>query len=335
MKGKRTLLHLLAISFVLFFFVTNTTHALTVTPIRFELSGNPGETVTKEMTLINEQGDDKTFYASFANFEAQGDTGNPAFGDPVDDIGSWLRTDDSVTIPAGTSKIISFHILIPEDATPGGHFGAIFWGTSPDNVGGGQVGVTAKTGLLVLLSVNGDVKEAGGVNDFDTKDGKFWYNSLPVSFLYRFKNDGGDRIKPSGKITIRNTVYLPSARLNANPVEGNILPNSTRKFEIEWLKYARPKNAVPPNGVVASFFDTVQYQWKNFAFGLYGAHLDLSYGTKGGTAKDVVYFFVFPWQLLLIMFILLIIIFFGGRKLLKQYNRYVIRKAHSQMRTSA
>ena len=46
----------------------------------------------------------------------------------------------------------------------------------------------------ILLSVKGNVLEAGGLLDFKLKDNKIFYNSLPVSFIYRFKNDGDDRI---------------------------------------------------------------------------------------------------------------------------------------------
>ena len=54
-------------------------HALTISPARVEFGGNPGQTITGEYILINNKNVTKTFYSSFENFEAQGETGTPNF----------------------------------------------------------------------------------------------------------------------------------------------------------------------------------------------------------------------------------------------------------------
>lgn len=312
---------------VILLLVPTRAHALTILPVRLEISGNPGQVVTHDMTLINEQNVPMTFYSSFMNFEAQGDTGSPTFVEAHDDLGTWMSTNQSVLLGPNETKNVTVSISIPHDAAPGGHFGAVFWGTTPNTENqGGQVAVSAKTGMLVLLSVNGDVKEGGGLTDFSTIDHAFWYSSLPVSFIYHFRNDGGDRIKPSGQIVIRDTVFLPSKRLSANPVEGNILPNSTRKFQVDW----GPTDEAQVNAYKESgFFGHLKYQWQHFALGLYSAHMNLAYGTKGETATASAYFFVFPWQLVLTLIIGIIIVIWGGKTILVRYNNYVIRRAQS------
>jgi hypothetical protein len=305
--------------------------AITITPTRFEVSGNPGETLSYEILLINETEDSETFYPSFSNFEAQGDTGSPAFTEPTDDLGTWMTADmSSVYLAPRQQKIVPFKIHIPKDAEPGGHFAVIFWGTSPP---GGTPGVSvgAKTGVLVLLSVNGDVREEAGLLDFNTKDKKFFYKTLPVSFEYRLRNDGGDRIKPSGVIKVRNTFFLPSEKLDANPVEGNVLPSSTRKFKIDWVEYERSLDYVQPTGILKKFWSETGYQWKNFAVGLYSANLNIEYGSQGARAKETAFFFVFPWQLVSVLLLLFIIVFWGGKKIIRRYNRFIIEKARAGM----
>ncbi|ETB63587.1 TPA: hypothetical protein DIC38_02665 [Candidatus Nomurabacteria bacterium] len=331
--SKKLILRLLILVFVLALGGISKSQAMTITPVRYELSGNKGDTVSKEITLINDDDAPVVYYSSFANFEAQGESGSAAFIErPTEGIGTWMRTERSVTVYPGEQKTIDFSIDIPNDAESGGHFGVIFWGTSPEDVEDNkQLAVSAKTGLIVLLSVNGDVKEAGGLIEFDTKDSKFWYNTLPVNFYYRFRNDGGDRIKPEGKIKIKSFLFIPVKKIDANPMDGNILPNSTRKFSIDWVKYTRPKDNEPREGLVGLFFDKVVYQWKNFALGIYSAKLDIAYGTQNEKAEKVAYFFVFPWQLFICLIIIIIIIFIGGKKLIKKYNSYIINKAHSQM----
>ena len=43
--------------------------ALTVSPIRFEIGGNPGQILTGEIELFNEQIISRTYYSSFENFQ--------------------------------------------------------------------------------------------------------------------------------------------------------------------------------------------------------------------------------------------------------------------------
>lgn len=303
--------------------------AVTITPTRFEVKGNPGETLSQEILIINETESAETFYPSFSNFEAQGDTGSPAFTEPTEGLGTWMTADmSSVYLAPHQQKIVPFKINIPKNAEPGGHFAVIFWGTSPPS-GSAGVSVGAKTGVLVLLSVNGDVKEEAGLLDFNTKDKTFFYKTLPVSLEYRLRNDGGDRIKPDGKITIRNTFFLPSEKLDANPVEGNVLPSSTRKFKIDWVEYERAIDYTAPTNALKKFWGDVVYQWKNFAVGLYSANLNIEYGTQGTHAKKTTFFFVFPWQLLLVMLVVFIIVFWAGKKLIRRYNRFIIEKARA------
>lgn len=331
---KSLLIVLMVMAFVVGF-SPNLASAFTLTPTRFELSGNPGDIIKDEMILTNEGETDEDYYTSFSNFEAQGESGTPAFTEPTDDLGTWIKTDfNSVHLAPRQQKVVPFQITIPKNAEPGGHFAVIFWGTSPTN-GANGVSVGSKTGALVLLSVNGDVKENAGLLNFNTTEKNFWYKTLPVPLEYRFKNDGGDRVKPVGTITIRNTFFIPTEKLDANPVEGNILPNSTRKFNVDWVNYKHPADYKIPTGMIEKFFGEVSYQWKNFAVGLYSAKLSLDYGLKGDHVAKTVYFFVFPWQLVLVMLVVFTVLYWGGKKFIKRYNKHIIDKARASMKNSS
>jgi hypothetical protein len=327
-KNRRKLA--LLIILIVGFLGARSSSALSLSPVRLEVSGNPGETVTKQIILTNESENATTYYPSFANFEASGDSGNPSFVEAKNDIGTWMTMPESVTLKLKESKTVDISIHIPNDAEPGGHFGAAFWGTAPTTPNSG-VSIGAKTTVLVLLSVNGDVKEAGGLVDFGTVDHKFWHTTLPVSFTYRFKNDGGDRIKPVGKIVLHDIVYLPADTIDANPTSGNILPNSTRKFTVEWVKNKRAVDYVAPKGAAAAFFDAALYEWHNFALGPYMAKMNLLYGTEALRVSKSTFFFVFPWQLLICLLVIITIVLWGGRKLIRRYNRHIIQKARAGM----
>lgn len=318
--------------FILFLLSVNSVSALTISPARIEVNGDPGTTIRKEITLFNDnQSAPETFYVSYSNFEAQGETGSPLFVEPKSGLGTWMDAGKSITLSPGGSKTVPLIITIPEDAYAGGYFAVVFFGTNPNTNNGGQVTVGAKTGTLILLSINGDVLEAGGLIGFNTLKNKVFYNSLPVSFQYRFKNDGNDRIKPEGRITLRNIFYFPSDRLDANAVSGNILPHSTRLFNIDWIKYSRDKNYVSPASFFPLFLDQASYQWKNFAVGPYLAKLNLSYGMQDLESSKTIFFFVFPWQLLICLTLAFFIVFWIGKKLLRRYNKHIIKKARASM----
>ncbi len=292
-------------------------HALTLTPVRIELSGDAGTVVTSEITLINDRDTEETFYSSYANFEAQGETGSPNFVNPTEGLGTWIHTDDVVVLSPGTSKIIPVTITIPTNAEPGGYFAAVFFGTNnPNPSDAGTVSIGAKTGVLVLLRVNGDVDENGGILEFGTKSGSKFFTSLPVSFYYRFQNTGGDRVKPEGDITIKHFVGFTKARVPANLVEGNVLPNQIRRFEATWQ--SRSGDSVPQESM--NFFDNVKNQWSNFAFGYYKANIALSYGESGLVTDASVGVWVFPWQLLLTLIVLMVLIKFTWRKVTKHHR---------------
>ena len=175
------------------------------------------------------------------------------------------------------------------------------------------------------------MREEAGLLNFNTVGEKFFYQTLPVNFEYRFRNDGGDRIKPAGILTIRNTLFLPTERLDANPVEGNVLPGSTRKINVEWQNFERSPEYVEPSGMFGKFWSETVYQWKNFALGLYSANLNVAYGTQGEHAKASAFLFVFPWQLALVLLAAFIILFWGGRILIKRYNKFIIDRAGARM----
>ncbi len=300
-----------ALSFVSFGFVKNA-EALTLTPVRLEISGDAGSTVSSEITLINDRDTEETFYSSYANFEAQGETGSPNFVDPVEGLGTWIKTDEVVVLGPGTSKIIPVTITIPAGTEAGGYFAAVFFGTNNPNLGdAGSVSIGAKTGVLVLLRVNGEVSEQGGILEYDTKDHKRFFTSLPVDFYYRFQNTGGDRVKPEGDITIKHFLGFVRARVPANLVEGNVLPNQIRRFEASWQ--SRNGESVK-EGEKLNFIESVKNQWANFAFGYYKANISLTYGEGDKITESSVGVWVFPWQLLLTIIVALFTVRFIWRK---------------------
>lgn len=306
--------------------------ALTVSPVRLELSGDPGSQISSSFKVTNDEAETKSLYTTFENFEALGESGTPNFKPDTEGLASWLRAPDQVELAPGETKTVDFSIEIPASAEPGGYFAAIFLGSTPPASNSNEVAIGSRIGSLVLFRVNGDIEEGGTLLEFSTIDKKKIYTSLPVNFFYRFNNTGADRVFPKGSLTIKNTLGMKTAIIDANPTQGNILPRSIRRFELWWKKDSTDGlPATPPAHV--SFFETVGYQWKNFAFGTYRANLAITYGSNQEVVNSSYRLFIFPWQLLIVEVLSLVIIFFLVRFLLQRYNSWIIKKAKGGRRS--
>lgn len=298
--------------------------ALTISPARVEITGDPGTIFRGEIEIFNEQEGTRTFFTSFENFEPSGDSGAPRFIGAKDSLATWLQADNKIVLSSGERAIVPFSITIPDNAEPGGHFAALFFGSQPPGgaQNGGEVSIGGKIGALILLRVSGEVEEGGGLLGFGTKENQRFFTTLPIVFSYRINNTGGDRTVPHGEIVIENTFRIDSAKLLANEKDGSVLPNSTRKFDVLWGE----ETAVSEES--SGFFEMAKRQWKEFHFGWYTANLDLVWGDDlDQTATDSYNFFVVPWQLLAIVLPILFFLWFIGRLGLRRYNRFIIAQA--------
>ncbi len=311
------LTRLTASAFVLLaIFTAHDAAALTISPVRVEITGNPGQTLRGEMEILNEQGETKTFFSSFENFEPSGDTGSPRFVGNTGNLSTWMKTTERIDIATNEKQIIPFTISIPTDAEPGGYFSAIFWGSQdPKTQEAGEVAIGGKLGVLILLRVAGDIHEEAGLSEFVAADGKRLLTAVPVTLGYRFTNKGDDRVVPLGDIVIKNTFGMEVESLKANKSEGNVLPNSSRKFQVIWSK-DEPKD-------IQGFLANAKAQLADFHFGFYRAQAAIVWGSTNNVETASTWFFLFPWQSLSIVAAGLIIVYF----LLRRYNAWIISRS--------
>jgi hypothetical protein len=272
-------------------------------------------------------------YTQIQNFEAQGENGNPKFVNTKDGLVSWVTMPVSVVAAPRSDVKIPFTVAVPKDAEPSGYFAGLFASTTPPPADGStNLSLGNRVGVLLLFRANGDIPEGINILEFGTAGLKHFFSMLPIDFYFRFQNSGADRIQPLGDVIIKNTFGFTTRILSANQVNGNVLPNSIRRFETAWVaaggELDQPASTMPPVKHLG-FFSAAQTELTHFAFGLYTAHLNLAYGNltvKSATANFT--FFVFPWQLIIIVLVILIIIFFILRTFMKRYNRYIIEQAN-------
>ncbi len=335
MKSSKFLISALLALSVLLGLTAKSALAMTIEPPDFNLIVNPGDMIKDVLHISNENSYPITLEPTTLNFMAEpGDetSGVPSFY-PADEVKNghelapWIKLDleGPITIPAKKRINITFTIAVPENAQPGGHFGAIHVGTLHEGqlFEGANVGILAQTSALIFVRVNGDARDSLSIENFFTKQAV--YSRLPADFVMRLSNSGTTHVIPVGNIFITDMLGRQVASLEINSEDKRrVLPSSVRRFDATWLRKRLPKSA-----------SEFTQEWRNFAFGHYTATLVLNYGDPGAqklisSATD---FWVFPWMalgsvLFVIILIVLVILF-----LTKRFERSVIRRYETTKRS--
>ncbi len=301
-------------------------HAVTISPVVVDQTLSPGDTVQGNITVINDSNQPQTYYASTQNFIAKGEEGEQTFlnEQTLSGLASWIVLDQSqITLAPNQTRDFKWAIRLPANAEPGGHYSAVFFSTQPAGGSGSSVGVAAKTGVLFLVNVKGDIKEAASIDSFavmnqsdPTKSTKVSFlDSLPAYFEARVRNTGSVHIAPSGSIEVKNMFGNQVAKVSFNPNKSRVLPDSTRKVRSMW-----GNSGVP---FANNFWTGMKNEWSNFAIGRYTATSLATYGSQNQPLSASVSFWVFPWRLTLALIILLVLLLL----MLKGYNKFIINSA--------
>src|SRR3989344_1389254 len=216
-------------AFLLFglFFLSSQTQALTISPAKIFLSGDPGDTIETEMRVGNDLDKTATFYPVFERYTVR-DGEEPIFYPENFGLPTWIETIPSeLTVGPKETKSAVIKITLPKDAEPGGHYAVIFWSTAPPKQKGGSgVGIITRVGALVFLEISGNITEGAEILDF--KAAKKFVRSLPIGFGYAFQNKGNVHLRPEGEVHIKNIWGKTAAILQANPAQATVLPQTTR-----------------------------------------------------------------------------------------------------------
>lgn len=290
----------------------NAAQGMQISPALVELNAVRNKTYTINLNILNVTAYDLDYSVSIEDFSASDETGSPKI--LIDEalpssisMKDWFSHIEKFKLNARQSQKISFNINIPDNAEAGGHYGVLrFSGTAPEIESTG-VGLSASAGVLILVRVDGDVKEEANLASFlASSNGKqpILIESGPITFITRIKNIGNVHVKPVGNIELRDIFGNLLETMPVNENKSNVLPNSTRRFESEYKK--------------------------TWMFGRYSASLTLGYGTTGQAITKTIHFWVLPYKLILSIVLIGATILFILSKILKMYNRHIIEKIKNE-----
>lgn len=282
---------------------------LQVSPALVELNVEPGKTYTIDIKATNVTLTKLAYVSTVNDFNSKDETGaaNVLLNSNLPDsasVVSWITTLPEFTLDTHESRSISAQVKVPSNAEPGGHYGVIrFSGHAPELTGTG-VGLSASTGILLLIRVTGDIKESASLESFYTSNNNHqtsFFEKAPIAFVTRIKNDGNIHVKPIGSIEITDIFGNSVGTIAVNDSKSNVLPNSIRHFD--------------------NSYDS------NWMFGRYTANLTLGYGTTGQAITGTITFWVIPYKLILGILLIIATLVYILSRLVKVYNRRIIAKS--------
>ena len=260
---------------------------LSISPLTFELTANPGDVLINKLKVYNHTDSIVGVKMEVEDFTVAGEMGEVRI-EPAEteaySLARWVTTEPTeFTLEPREQKFVDFTINVPENAEPGGHYGSVL-ATTTGVIGEEIVGpaVVQKVGALALLTVSGEVKEELIVKDFSCPS---FLEYGPVNFIIRFENTGTVHVRPKGFVTIADWRGKKAADITFP--QNNVIPGAIRKIETSWKK-----------------------KW---LAGRYTATLVGSYGTTNVPFNPpIITFWVFPWKIALAVFlgILVVLIFF-------------------------
>lgn len=299
--------------------VSHVADALTVQPPLTDLELVPGEEARETVILVNDEATPVTYVMSVEDFTANGEEGDPVFGirEPGEPYGlsNWISFPvREVTLQPDERYAFEYFVRIPQNPEPGGHYGAVFFGTKAEE-GKGQVALTARIAHLILVNVDGDVVEDAEIKGFWIEpDGKKFFTSIPLVTTTRFASTGNTHLKPFGTVKMKG--WFNEYEAQFNKTLNNVLPDSVRRFETH----------IGDDEKAEGFFGNVKHQLNRFAIGPYKVAPEIFYGKPNTKVQHLtvvppITVWMFPWQLIVTAFVIVAVVWF----IVKMYNKSVIR----------
>jgi len=268
--------------------------AVAISPVKFELSANPGDELRNVVRIYNDTTAPVEVSLAVDNFSPTGEGGQVVIDENSPEtefsLKAWVTLgEEKFSLEPRTSKTVEFVVAIPPNAEPGGHYGSLLASIAPINAAsGGAVGIAQRVGALLLLDVSGEVTEKMYIAEFSAS--KFAEYG-PIDLSLRLKNDGSVHLKPRGFITLTNMFGKEAGTIDIP--QSNILPQSVRKFDLSW--------------------------GAKYMYGKYTATVSAIYGSANEPLTAVTTFWIIPWKLLgialLVLLVILIVVIRGRHRI--------------------
>ncbi|HSX32629.1 MAG TPA: DUF916 domain-containing protein [Candidatus Saccharimonadales bacterium] len=293
-------------------------NALKVSPVRYDFTMDPGTTKTFDVIITNLTSVMARLHPAVNDFVASGDeTGTPSIildedkYAPSHSLKQFVNPLKDFDLKSGDERTVKITINVPKDAAGGGYYGAIRFAPAAAPGSDKNVNLAASVGSLVLLKVNGEIKEDLVVKSFDVrkkdKPGSFFMDNKNIVGVVRFENNGNVQAEPFGTVVLKRfgkNVSTTQVNDNSDGQRGSVLPESVRRFDVELKGLS--------------------------SFGKYTMEGNFGYGNSGQLLSSKTTFYVIPLFIILLgvgVLLFLLFLIFGLPRMIRSYNKRIIRKA--------
>ncbi|MHB0866555.1 MAG: COG1470 family protein [Thermoleophilia bacterium] len=265
-----------------------------VSPTKYEVEIDPGQTTYRDVTVSNRTGKTLTIEFSTEDFEGSGDPSQATvfLGDEDGVRGArQMITPEvkSIVLQQGETLTMKIKITIPKNAEPGGHYAALFASSSIKSTdeSGSAINIPSGLDTLFLISVSGSIREEGSLNVPEVP-GFPEYGPLEIGLV--FNNSGTVHLKPAGRILITNIFGQTVAEIPVK--EWVVLPEASRRTIAEWNT--------------------------KYAFGRYTVEAEIYYGSDQTEVILSRSFWIIPWKIVVGVVVGLVLIILSMRLLVRR-----------------
>lgn len=339
--GKKLLfLPLLLLSFLFIFkagnvFAQESNYDVTVSPVFFDLTTNPGGSVSDRIRVRNNTESPLPVRVEIKRLTGDQD-GELTFNDDNSDNSlSWVKiSDKTVTLSPLEFTNIPFEIDVPDDAAYGYYYTINLTqaDSSTDSTGTAISGAAA---VPILLNVRKD----GAIAKIELQEFKvesFISETLPVNFNVKLKNTGNVHVRPRGNIFISGMGKENITSIDINPKGSAIIPNTIKNFPASWTDGFLVREPVMEDGQVKLNKDgkpvtELKINWNkatDIRFGKYTANLLVVYddGTRDVPVESSKTFWIIPYKAIIAVVIGIILIILLFRFVIKRYINREVKK---------
>lgn len=293
--------------------VSNATNSLKLSPLRSDVTLNPGDSGTVKTYVTNTTKDTIALKVIENDFVSGDEKGTPSIivdensYAPSHSLKRFMTPLPNITVAGNSTQEVDVHVVVPKTAQAGGYYGAIRF--APAASGSQQIALSSSVASLVLLTVTGPTVEQMTLTNFDVQQngGTATNFRTPdnLGLLIRFQNKGNLQEGPFGQINVqKGKKVIYKYDFNIDTPRDQILPDSARRWQVPLKNLGK--------------------------FGKYTISGTFGYGTKGQTINIEKTVWIVPTTVILgigAAVVILIVGIGGAYVFLRSYKRRILRSS--------
>ncbi|MBP7768605.1 hypothetical protein KA082_02100 [Candidatus Woesebacteria bacterium] len=298
---------------------------LTISPVTLSLETDPGVPVSSHIKIRNNSSQPESLKITIGTFSPDESGGKAKLRDPRPDdtFIPWLSVPSSqILVNPGEWTTVPVSFSPPPSASLSYYYSIMISRVAKPQVNPGESAVEGAPALLVLTTVHSpNTSKQLSLTKLDIASSFLEY--LPQTFSISIKNSGNVHVIPSGSIFIDGQGKKDLAVLPINPNAGEVLPNSTRQFSVNW------NDGFPVYSNDSSHSLSWDFSKANrLRFGKYTAHLIMVYddGSRDVPVESSISFWVVPWKILIGLLVIIFFVILGARSTLLSILKYFKKK---------